>query len=305
MVFCRKEYKMKESTILRAMTRCGSARAYVINSTEIVNKAIEYHKTAPTASALLGRLLTATSVMGTMLPEAGTTMSVSIRGNGIAGTTIAVADYYGNVKGCITNPMADLPLKPNGKLDVSGIVGGGILSVSKDVGDDVPFNGAIELVSGEVAEDIASYYAQSEQTPTLIALGVLVDTDFTCKASGGVVVQLLPFADEEVISKLEENAKSLSNVSQKFADGLSNEDILKIALEGIEYDLFDELTVEYKCDCSRERTERALISIGKKEIEDIFSEQRAKNEKELITLECNFCNKKYEFTKEDTNKLFK
>lgn len=296
---------MKESTILRAMTRCGSARAYVINSTEIVNKAIEYHKTAPTASALLGRLLTATSVMGTMLPEAGTTMSVSIRGNGIAGTTIAVADYYGNVKGCITNPMADLPLKPNGKLDVSGIVGGGILSVSKDVGDDVPFNGAIELVSGEVAEDIASYYAQSEQTPTLIALGVLVDTDFTCKASGGVVVQLLPFADEEVISKLEENAKSLSNVSQKFADGLSNEDILKIALEGIEYDLFDELTVEYKCDCSRERTERALISIGKKEIEDIFSEQRAKNEKELITLECNFCNKKYEFTKEDTNKLFK
>ena len=296
---------MKESTILRAMTRCGSARAYVINSTKIVNKAIEYHKTAPTASALLGRLLTATSVMGTMLPEAGTTMSVSIRGNGIAGTTIAVADYYGNVKGCITNPMADLPLKPNGKLDVSGIVGGGILSVSKDVGDDVPFNGTIELVSGEVAEDIASYYAQSEQTPTLIALGVLVDTDFTCKASGGVVVQLLPFADEEVISKLEENAKNLSNVSQKFADGLSNEDILKIALEGIEYDLFDELTVEYKCDCSRERTERALISIGKKEIEDIFSEQRAKNEEELITLECNFCNKKYEFTKEDTNKLFK
>lgn len=296
---------MKESTILRAMTRCGSARAYVINSTEIVNKAIEYHKTAPTASALLGRLLTATSVMGTMLPEAGTTMSVSIRGNGIAGTTIAVADYYGNVKGCITNPMADLPLKPNGKLDVSGIVGGGILSVSKDVGDDVPFNGTIELVSGEVAEDIASYYAQSEQTPTLIALGVLVDTDFTCKASGGVVVQLLPFADEEVISKLEENAKNLSNVSQKFAAGLSNEDILKIALEGIEYDLFDELTVEYKCDCSRERTERALISIGKKEIEDIFSEQRAKNEEELITLECNFCNKKYEFTKEDTNKLFK
>ncbi len=293
------------SKILRAMTRDGSARAYVINSTEIVNQAIKYHRTAPTATALLGRLLTATSVMGTMLPEDGCTMSVSIRGNGLAGTTIAVSDYYGNVKGCITNPQADLPLKPNGKLDVSGIVGGGILSVSKDVGDDVPFNGAIELVSGEVAEDIASYYAQSEQTPTLCALGVLVDVDCTCKASGGVFVQLLPFADDEVVSKLEQNAKNLSNISYKFSEGLSNEDILKIALEGIEYDLFDELTVDYICDCSRERTERALISIGKKDAFEILDEQKSEGKEELITLECNFCDKKYEFTREDISRLFK
>jgi len=293
------------STILRAMTRDGSARAYVINSTEMVNKAIEYHKTAPTATALMGRLLTATSVMGTMLPEADCTMSVSIRGNSLAGTAIAVSDYYGNIKCCITNPMADLPLKPNGKLDVSGIVGGGTLVVSKDVGDEVPFNGAIELVSGEVAEDIAAYYAQSEQTPTLCALGVLVDTDFSCKAAGGVFVQLLPFADDEVVAKLEENAKNLSNVSSKFSDGLSNEDILKIALEGIEYDLFDELEVEYKCDCSRERTERALVSVGQKEIESIFNEQKEKGEEELIVLECNFCNKKYEFNKENIASLFK
>lgn len=293
------------STILRAMTRDGSARAYVINSTEMVNKAIEYHKTAPTATALMGRLLTATSVMGTMLPESDCTMSVSIRGNGISGTTIAVSDYYGNIKCCMTNPMADLPLKPNGKLDVSGIVGGGTLVVSKDVGDEVPFNGAIELVSGEVAEDIASYYAQSEQTPTLCALGVLVDVDHTCKAAGGVFVQLLPFADDEVVSKLEENAKNLNNVSSKFNEGLSNEDILKIALEGIEYDLFDELEVEYRCDCSRERTERALISVGKKECDSIFAEQKAKGEEEVITLECNFCNAKYNFTKENIEHLFK
>ena len=293
------------STILRAMTRDGSARAYVINSTEIVNQAIKYHRTAPTATALLGRLLTATSVMGTMLPEDGCTMSVSIRGNGLAGTTIAVSDYYGNVKGCITNPQADLPLKPNGKLDVSGIVGGGILSVSKDTMEDVPFNGAIELVSGEVAEDIASYYAQSEQTPTLCALGVLVDVDCTCKAAGGVFVQLLPFADEEVVSKLEENAKNLSNISFKFSEGLSNEEILKIALEGIEYDLFDELTVDYLCNCSRERTERALVSIGKKEAYDILDEQKAEGKDEIITLECNFCDKKYEFTREDVARLFK
>ena len=293
------------STILRAMTRDGSARAYVINSTDMVNTAVDYHRTAPTATALLGRLLTATSVMGTMLPEKECTMSVSIRGNGLAGTTIAVSDYYGNVKGCITNPMADLPLKPNGKLDVCGIVGGGTLCVSKDVGTDVPFNGTVELVSGEVAEDIANYYVQSEQTPTLCALGVLVDTDFSVKASGGVFVQLLPFADEGVVARLEENAKNLSNVSLKFSQGLSNEEILKIALDGIEYDLFDELEVEYKCDCSRKRTEKALISIGPAEIEDVFTEQKARGEKELITLECSFCNKKYEFTREDVASLFK
>ncbi len=292
------------STILRAMTRDGSARAYVINSTDIVNQAVNYHNTSPTATALLGRLITATSVMGTMLPEDGCSITVAIRGNGSAGTTLCVSDYYGNVKGYIANPCADKPLKPNGKLDVSGIVGGGILSVSKDVGDEVPYNGNIELVSGEVAEDIAQYYATSEQTPTFCALGVLVGKDYKCQASGGVFIQLLPFPDEDVITKLEENAKKLSNVSNLFDQGLSNEDVLKIALEGIEYDLFDELEVNYKCDCSRERTERALLSLGKIEVEKIFKEQKDEGKDELITLDCHFCNKKYEFTKEQALKLF-
>lgn len=293
------------STILRAMTRDGSARAYVINSTEIVNEAIRIHQTAPTASALLGRVLTATSVMGCMLPENGDTLSLVIRGNGPAGTTLACADYFGNVRGYVTNPMADLPLKPNGKLDVSGIVGQGLLSVMKDVGDEVPYNGSIELVSGEIAEDVAQYYAISEQVPTLCALGVLVDTDYTCKASGGVFVQLLPFPDESIISRLEENAKNLSNVSTKFAQGLSNEDILKIALDGIEYDLFDEIEVEYKCDCSRERTEKALISLGKDEIEKLFDELKAEGKEEKVELECQFCDKKYAFAREDALKLIK
>ena len=294
----------KRSTILRAMTRDGSARAYVINSKGIVNDAIKYHKTAPTASALLGRLLTATSVMGTMLPEDGCKLTATIKGNGIAGTTLACADYYGNVKGYIQNPTADVPNKPNGKLDVSGIVGGGLFCVSKDVGDDVPFNGTIELVSGEVAEDIAQYYAVSEQTPTLCALGVLVDTDHTCRAAGGVFVQLLPFPDENVIARLEENSKFLNNISTKFDEGMSNEDILKIALNGIEYDIFDELEVEYKCDCSVERTKRAVISLGKTEIEKIFAEQKENGEEEKITLECHFCDKKYDFYREDIEKMF-
>ncbi len=290
--------------ILRAMTRDGSARAYVINSTDIVNKAISYHKTAPTATALLGRLLTASSVMGTMLPEDGCTLTVAIRGNGIAGTTLATADYWGNVKGYIQNPMADLPLKPNGKLDVSGIAGGGILSVSKDVGDEVPFNGNIELVSGEVAEDITSYYATSEQTPTLCALGVLVDTDYTCLSAGGVMIQLLPFADEEVISQLEKNAPLLNNVSRMFEKGMSNEDILKVALTGIEYDVFDELDADYLCNCSRERTEKALISLGKSEAYKILDEQRGEG-LDYIELSCHFCDKTYKFYKNDIDKLFK
>ena len=292
------------STIIRAMTRDGSARAFVINSKEIVNKAIEIHKTAPTATALFGRLLTASSVMGTMLPEPENTMTVAIRGQGLAGTTLCVSDYYGNVKGYIQNPMADVPLKPNGKLDVSGIVGGGILSVSKDVGAEVPYNGNVELVSGEVAEDIAQYYAVSEQVPTLCALGVLVDIDYTCRAAGGVFVQLLPFADEEVVTKLEENARLLSNVSTLFDKGLSNEEILKIALTGIEYDLFDELEIDYECNCTPERTERAIISLGKQEIEKIFEEQRAAGEAQELSLHCQFCNKEYKYTKEKALKLF-
>ena len=291
------------SKILRAMTRDGSARAYVINSTDIVNKGVEYHKTAPTATALFGRLLTAASVMGTMLPEDGCSLTVAIRGNGIAGTTLCTADYWGNVKGYIQNPQADAPLKSNGKLDVSGIVGGGILSVSKDTHEELPFNGNIELVSGEVAEDIAQYYALSEQTPTLCALGVLVDTDMSCRASGGVFIQLLPFADEEVITQLEKNAPLLNNVSSMFDKGMTNEEILKVALTNIEYDIFDELDVSYKCDCERARTERALVSVGKDEAYKILDEQKEKGF-DYLELSCHFCDKTYKFDKNDIDRLF-
>lgn len=292
-----------QSVMLRAMTKDGSARAFVVNSTAIVNDAIRYHGTTPTATALLGRVLTAASIMGTLLKDKGNSLTLNVRGDGPAKNVIAVSDYAGNVKGYIQNPLVDIPKKANGKLDVSGAIGHGTLSIAKDIGLKEPYSGTIELVSGEIAEDIAQYFAVSEQTPSVCALGVLVDRDYTCRAAGGVFVSLLPFAAEETVAQLEKNAAKLSNVSRLFEQRLTNEQIMDIALEGIEYDIFDELDVAYKCDCSRDRCARALVSLGKKEIDGIFTECRAEGKPEEIQFECHFCDKKYLFTKADVEKM--
>jgi molecular chaperone Hsp33 len=295
----------QKSTILRAMTRDGSARAFVINSTAIVNKAIGYHGTTPTASALLGRTLTAASMMGTLLKDKGNTLTLNIRGDGPAKNVIAVSDYAGNVKGYIMEPHVDIPKKSNGKLDVSGAIGAGTLSVVKDIGLKEPYSGMIELVSGEIAEDITQYFAASEQTPSLCALGVLVDRDYTCKAAGGILISLLPFAAEETIDQLEKNAAKLTNVSAMFDAGMSCDEVMAVALEGIEFDIFDELDADYICDCSRERCARALVSLGKDEVDGVFAECAAEGKPEEIQFECHFCDKKYLFTKADAEKLFK
>lgn len=296
---------MKEkSTILRAMTRDGSARAFVINSTDIVNAAISYHHTTPTASALLGRTLTAASMMGTLLKDKGNTLTLNIRGDGPAKNVIAVSDYAGNVKGYIADPNIDIPKKANGKLDVSGAIGSGTLAVVKDIGLKEPYSGMINLVSGEIAEDITQYFAVSEQTPSLCALGVLIDRDMSCKASGGVLVSLLPFAAEETISQLEKNADKLANISSLFDKGLTNNEIMDIVLDGIEYDIFDEIDAGYVCDCSRERLSGVLLSLGIDEIEKIFAECRAEGSPEEIRFECHFCDKKYLFSKDEVYKVF-
>lgn len=284
-----------KSTILRAMTRDGSARLLVINSKEMINNMRAAHKTSPTATAALGRTITAASMIGTMLPEAGDTVSISFDGDGEAGRIIAVGDYFGNVKGYIENPLANPPKKPNGKLDVGAAVGRGTLSFVKSVGEGDTQTGMTEIVTGEIAEDIATYFAMSEQVPTLLSLGVRVDKDYTCLSAGGVLVQLLPFPDDATVDLIERNAAQLSNVSQLFEMGMSNEAIADIAMKDIPYDVFDTLEVDYKCDCARERMLGKIKSLGKAEIGNMLNEQEAEGKPRELTAVCRFCNTEYTF----------
>ena len=282
-----------EYNIIRAMTRDGSARAVAIISTDIVNEAVKMKHTSPTATAVLGRTMTAASLMGTMLKEKNDKLTLTFAGDGPAGKIIAVSDHEGNGKGYIQNPDVDLPLKSNGKLDVGGAVGAGLLSVVRDFGSGEMQTGSVEITTGEIGDDICTYFAKSEQIPTVCSLGVLVDTDLSCKAAGGVLIQLLPYASEETVDKIEKNLPLITNVSSLIADGATKEQLLDRAFAGIEYDVFDEIPAVYRCDCDRNRILSALRGFSEKDIGDLFTDT------DEIEVCCRFCDKKYKFRKGD------
>lgn len=284
--------------IVNAITSNGAIRVVAADTTELCNRAQEIHKMSPTAAAALGRALTAAAIMGSMLKSSDDSITVQLAGGGPIGRVVAVGDGRANVKGYVDNPLVDLPLNPNGKLDVGGAVGkDGFLSVIRDLGLKEPYVGQVPLVNGEIAEDLTQYYATSEQIPTAVALGVLVDVDYTIKAAGGFILQVLPGAYDEDIDNVEKTVASISSVTEMLSEGKKPEDIVKQLLSDYEIEFFDNVPTMYKCDCSRERTDRALISIGQEELSKIIEEDG----KAQIT--CHFCDNIYEYTKEELQAL--
>lgn len=287
------------SVLTRVLSRDGSAMVVAANTTDIVAKAHKIHGLSKTMTATLGRALTAASIMGSMLKSENQSLTLKFSGDGPAGTVCCVSDYHGNVRGYADNPSAELPPNEKGKLDVGGAIGRGPMYVLRDLGMEQPYVGVAQIVSGEIAEDITNYYASSEQTPTVCGLGVLVNLDFTCKAAGGFMVQLLPFADEETVKQIEQNISKLEPVSKMVNDGLSNLEIIEKVFENIPFDVLDTAEVEYKCNCSRERYERAIFSLGKKELQKLY------NEKESVETCCNFCGNKYVFELSEIEEMIK
>ena len=278
------------SYILRGTSKNHGIRIFAADTTSMVEEARRLHNTSPVASAALGRALTASSIMGIMMKGDNDKLTLSINGKGPLGTIVCVADSKGTVKGYVSNPLVDIPSRADGKLDVGSAVGiNGLVTIIKDMGMKEPYTGQYPLVNGEIAEDLTAYYAYSEQQPSAIALGVLVDVDYSIKAAGGFIVQLMPEAEEKDIDILEKNLSQITSVSHLIDEGKTPEDLINLVLKDLEPMIYEKIPVSYKCDCSRERIEKALISIGKKDLDEII------NEDKLAEVSCHFCNTVYHF----------
>lgn len=283
--------------LVRGMTMDGFVKVVAIRSTEIVRRGAEIHKTTPNATAAFGRVLTAASMMGNMQKVDNGSMTLQIRGDGPIGTIVCVSDPTGNVRGYVYNPNVPLVEKQPGKLDVGATVGNGMLTVIRDLQMKEPYVGSIELISGEIGDDVTAYFVQSEQIPTACALGVLVDTDLSVKVAGGYLLQLLPGAPDEVIDKLEEGIRRAGAVTPMLEQGMTPEDILGAVCGNLGVVFMETTEVAYQCYCSRERVTSALISLGKKELAEIAAEGKA------FPVECQFCDEVYTFTPEEIEKI--
>lgn len=286
--------------IVRAISTDGMVQAAAICSRDLTERARQIHKTLPVATAALGRTLAAASMMGNALKSDGASLTLQFKGGGPLGTVLAVSDNEGNVRGYVTNPHVDIPLRKDGKLDVGTAVGHeGTLTVIKDLHMKEPYVGTIDLLGGEIAEDVAGYFVESEQIPTACALGVLVDRDQSVKAAGGYLIQLMPGAEEDTIAKVEGGIMAAGAVSAILEKNDDPEAMLRTVMSDFDLKILETCPVEYRCYCSRERVERALISLGREELEQMLSEQGG------CQLTCQFCDAVYEFTAEDIQRLLK
>ena len=283
--------------LAKAITKDGFFKIAAAVTTDTVNMAHKYHQTGALASAAIGRLLTAGLLMADNLKEEDASLTLQLRGDGELGTLVVVADTKGGVKGYVANPDAELPLKENGKLDVGAGVGKGTLSVIRDLKMREPYIGQIPIQTGEIGDDLAYYFMQSEQIPSVVGLGVLVERDYTIKQAGGFLIQVMPGCDEKSLTKLENSIQGLMSVTEMLENGMMAEDIIKYVVLGFDLEILEEHEVGYACDCSRERMERAIISLGKKEISDMIEEQ---GEAEIV---CHFCNKAYSFQRDELSGL--
>jgi molecular chaperone Hsp33 len=283
--------------IIRASAADNQVRAFAATTRELVEHARNIHNTSPVATASLGRLLTAGAMMGIMMKGDKDLLTLQIKGTGPIGGIVVTADANGSVKGYVHNPEVIIPASPIGKLDVAGAIGNGMLTVIKDMGLKEPYVGQTNLISGEIAEDITYYYAVSEQLPTSVALGVLMNRDNTVRRAGGFIIQLMPFASEEVISKLEKRIGEINGITSLLDKEMTLEMILDQLLGDFGIDFLEKKTTAFECNCSKDRVEKAVISIGKKDISEMIEDRKP------IEVNCHFCSKHYVFTTEELEDL--
>lgn len=287
---------MKDS-LVRAIADNAQIRAFAVSTTQMVEKARSAHNTSPVVTAALGRLMSGAAMMGSMLGEEDELLTLQIDGDGPVGKIIVTADGHGSVKGYAMNPQAMCPASAAGKLDVGRIVGNGYLTVIKDMGMEEPYNSRTELVTGEIGDDLAQYFVVSEQVPSGVGLGVLMNKDNTVRCAGGFIIQLMPFASDACIAKLEENLARITSVTALLDQGLSPEEMLRTILKDTDVEITDRREVAFRCNCSRNRVERVLLSMGRSQLDELISEGKD------IELNCSFCNTNYMFTPQEVKEL--